>query len=110
MASPSRLTLQLRRIHASLAPVVLLPLVVTVLTGVGYRLARDWGGLSGKAAHWLMVIHQGEWLNPWLGRQGETWYVLLNGLGLLWMLASGAAMAWQRLRPARRPSAPEGGT
>jgi hypothetical protein len=24
--------------------------------------------------------------------------VLLNGLGLLWMLASGAGLAWQRLR------------
>lgn len=102
--------MQLRRIHATLAPLVIVPLLVTVLTGVIYRLARDWGGVKGKAAHWLMVIHQGEWLNPWLGHGAQTWYVLLNGLGLLWMLGTGAAMAWQRLRPARRPSPPAEGT
>jgi hypothetical protein len=88
----------LRRAHSSLAPFVLLPLLLTVLTGMGYRLLRDWGGVGRDRAHILMTLHEGEWLKLWFGPDGETIYVLLNGLGLLWMLGSGAAMAWQRLR------------
>jgi hypothetical protein len=88
----------LRRAHGSLAPFVLLPLLLTVLTGMGYRLLRDWGGMGRDQAHILMTLHEGEWLKRWFGPDGETMYVLLNGLGLLWMLGSGAAMAWQRLR------------
>jgi hypothetical protein len=88
---------RLRRLHAALAPLVLLPLLLTVSTGLGYRLLRDWGGLGRDQAHVLMVLHEGEWLTRWFGANGETVYVLLNGLGLLWMLFSGGAMALQRL-------------
>lgn len=89
---------QLRRAHAALAPVVLLPLLLTVCTGLGYRLLRDWGGLSRDQAHVLMVLHEGEWLRHWFGPNGETLYVLLNGLGLLWMLASGGGLALEKLQ------------
>ena len=92
-SKPPPWPLRLRRWHAALAPVVILPLLVTVGSGLGYRLLRDWAGLNRDQVHLLMVIHEGEWLNPWFGPHGETLYVLLNGLGLLWMLASGAAMA-----------------
>jgi hypothetical protein len=95
------LTARLRRWHAALAPVVLLPLLLTVSTGLGYRLLRDWGGLGRDQAHLLMVLHEGEWLTRWFGSSGETVYVLLNGLGLLWMLVSGGTMAIQRLRRGR---------
>jgi hypothetical protein len=44
------------------------------------------------------VLHEGEWLQSWVGEVGETLYVLLNGLGLLWMLITGGVMAWERLR------------
>jgi hypothetical protein len=33
-----------------------------------------------------------------VGPVGETLYVLLNGLGLLWMLVTGGLMAWERLQ------------
>ncbi len=89
---------RLRQAHAWLAPVVLAPLLLSALTGVGYRLLRDWGGLSRDQTHLLMVLHEGEWLKPWVGPVGETLYVLLNGLGLLWMLVTGGALAWERLR------------
>jgi hypothetical protein len=89
---------QLRRAHAALAPVVLAPLLLTVGSGLGYRLLRDWGGLDRDQAHLLMVLHEGEWLRRWFGPNGETIYVLLNGLGLLWMLISGGAMAVANLR------------
>ena len=97
---------RLRDLHASLAPFVLLPLLLTVSSGVGYRLLRDWGGLDRQASHVLMVLHEGEWLRRWLGPTGETRYVLLNGLGLLWMLATGAALAWRRLRRQLERGAP----
>jgi hypothetical protein len=83
---------QLRKAHAALAPVVLTPLLLTVLSGMGYRLLKDWGGLGRDQVHWLMVLHEGEWLGP----VTEPLYVLLNGLGLLWMLGSGALMLSQR--------------
>ncbi|MFM7313590.1 MAG: peptidase [Cyanobium sp.] len=92
------LAVRLRRLHAALAPVALLPLLLTVCTGMAYRLMRDWAGLGRNQAHILMVLHEGEWLKPLVGAAGETLYVLLNGLGLLWMLITGAAMVWQRLR------------
>jgi hypothetical protein len=83
---------QLRKAHAALAPLVLTPLLLTVLSGMGYRLLKDWGGLGRDQVHWLMVLHEGEWLGP----VAEPLYVLLNGLGLLWMLGSGALMLSQR--------------
>ena len=110
MATPQTLAVRLRRAHAALAPLVLLPLATTVLSGTGYRLLRDWGGLERDQAHWLMVLHEGEWLRQWFGPNGETVYVLVNGLGLLWMLASGAAMAIEQLgRRLRRGRARPGG-
>ena len=78
-----------RRLHAAVAPVVIAPLLITVCSGMSYRLLKDWGGLSRDQVHWLMVLHEGEWLGP----AAEPVVVLLNGLGLLWMLATGATMA-----------------
>jgi hypothetical protein len=91
---------RLRRAHALLAPFVVAPLLVTVTSGVSYRVLRDWGGWSRDRAHLLMVLHEGEWLKTWLGDAAETLYVLLNGLGLLWMLTTGVVMAFQASRRA----------
>lgn len=69
-SSSARSALQrLRNSHAALAPLVLLPLLVTASTGVGYRLLRDWAGLGRDQAHLLMVIHEGEWLKPCWARR-----------------------------------------
>ena len=99
----SSLPVLLRRVHAAAAPVVLAPLLLTVLSGMSYRLLKDWGGLGRDQVHWLMVLHEGEWL----GHLGETLYVLLNGLGLLWMLSSGALLLnqrWLQRRGSNRPA------
>lgn len=82
----------LRRLHSTLAPIVLLPLLATVSTGVAYRLSKDWLHLSRDQVHWLMVVHEGEYL----GKGLEPVYVLLNGLGLLWMLVTGASLVVQK--------------
>ena len=82
-----------RRLHATMAPFVFLPLLITVTTGVAYRLGKSWLGLTRDQVHFLMVIHEGEYL----GKMFEPIYVLLNGLGLLWLLATGGIMAYQNL-------------
>lgn len=81
-----------------MAPLVLAPLLLTAFTGVAYRVLRDWFGWERNQAHGLMTLHEGEWLKPLLGAHGETLYVVLNGLGLLWMAGTGSTLAWQRLR------------
>ncbi len=85
---------RLRSLHKFIAPIVMLPLVVTVFTGVTYRLSKDWFGWTRDQAHWLMVIHEGEYL----GERLKSVYVLLNGLGLLWMLVTGGTMWFQSVR------------
>ena len=85
---------QVRALHRRFAPLVVLPLLVTVTTGVTYRLARDWFGVDKDNVHWLMTVHEGEWLGPTL----EPVVVLLNALGLLWMLVTGAILLIARLR------------
>ncbi|MEC4804530.1 MAG: hypothetical protein SAJ12_12980 [Jaaginema sp. PMC 1079.18] len=81
-----------RRLHSTLAPIVLLPLLITIFTGVIYRLGKSWFGLSRDQVHFLMTIHEGEYLGDFL----EPIYVLLNGLGLLWMIVTGSVMLWQK--------------
>ena len=90
----ARLLVRVRQWHRWMAPLVVLPLLVTVSTGVTYRVAKDWGGLSREQVHWLMTIHEGEWLGPVL----EPVMVLLNAVGLLWMLATGAWLLFQNFR------------
>ena len=89
-----RLLLRVRELHQRIAPFVLLPLFVTVCSGVGYRLARDWFGASREQVHWLMTLHEGEWLGPTL----EPIVVLMNAVGLLWMLITGLALLIERWR------------
>ena len=88
------LLVRVRELHQRIAPLVLLPLFVTVCSGVGYRLARDWFGASREQVHWLMTLHEGEWLGPTL----EPVVVLMNAVGLLWMLITGLALLIERWR------------
>lgn len=76
---------KIREYHSTIAPIVLLPLVITVFTGVIYRLGKSWFGLSKDQVHFLMVIHEGGYLGDFF----KPIYVLFNGLGLLWMLVTG---------------------
>ena len=84
---------QFRKLHRTVAFIVLLPLTVTAFTGISYRLGKSWLGLDRDQVHYLMVIHEGEYL----GQTLEPLYVLLNGLGLLWMLATGCVILWQTI-------------
>ena len=77
-----------RQFHKSLAPWVFLPLFISALTGTLYRISKDLLGYSRDEVHWLMSLHEGEWL----GDNGELIYVILNSLGLIWMLITGLQM------------------
>ena len=88
--------LNLRKLHRAVAPIIMLPLFVTIITGMTYRLGKSWLGLSKDQVHFLMVIHEGEYL----GKQLEPVYVLLNGLGVLFMLVTGVGMLFSTLSKA----------
>lgn len=85
--------LNLRKLHSTLAPIILLPFLITTITGIAYRLGRSWFGLSKDQTHFLMAIHQGDFF----GKQLEPIYVLLNGLGLIFMLVTGIVIYWKSI-------------
>ena len=84
-----------RRWHGRLGPILLIPLLNSAVTGSAYRLGKDWLGLQRDQVHWLMVLHEAEWL----GDHGKTVYVLLEALGVLWLLVTGSVLAWRRFFP-----------
>ena len=77
-----------RQFHKALAPWIFLPLFISAVTGLFYRVSKDVLGFSRDEVHWLMSLHEGEWL----GDYGDLIYVLLNSLGVLWMLITGFQM------------------
>ena len=77
-----------RKVHRLAAPIVFLPLTVSAVTGLLYRLGRNWFGLSGEQTRIFLIIHQGSYLGDFL----KPIYVLLVGLGLIGMLVTGINM------------------
>ena len=77
-----------RQFHKLLAPWVFLPLFISATSGLFYRILKDLFGYTRDEVHWLMALHEGEWL----GDNGELIYVILNSLGLIWMLITGLQM------------------
>ena len=77
-----------RQFHKALAPWIFLPLFLSAITGLLYRISKDLLGFSRDEVHWLMSLHEGEWL----GEYGELIYVLFNSLGVIWMLITGFQM------------------
>jgi uncharacterized iron-regulated membrane protein len=84
--------INLRKFHNKISPIIILPLLLSALSGVAYRIGRSWFGLSDQFGDLMMVIHQGEFL----GKPLVSVYVLLVGLGLIAMIATGIAMWKQR--------------
>ena len=83
-----KILLNSRQFHKALAPWIFLPLFISSITGLLYRISKDLLGFSRDQVHWLMSLHEGEWL----GDKGELIYVILNSLGVLWMLITGFQM------------------
>ncbi|MEH2358385.1 peptidase [Nostoc sp.] len=76
-----------RKYHRILGIIVSLPLILTVLTGMLTTVVRKWSISIGLPASFLLSIHTGEILHL------EGIYPILNGLGLLGLLATGLSMS-----------------
>lgn len=88
--------LRLRQLHKALVPVMLVPLLLTLVTGMGFQMAIVTG--KGSEFSWLLALHRGKFGAINL----EMFYPFLNGLGLLTMLITGFVMWWRSpSRPAR---------
>ncbi|MDX2214975.1 MAG: PepSY domain-containing protein [Oculatellaceae cyanobacterium bins.114] len=82
-----------RKYHRSLALILSLPLLLTVLTGMGYVIFDEWLHM-GKVGHFMIELHTMHLVGL------ETIYPLLTGLGLVGLLVTGAnLLGWFRRRP-----------
>lgn len=81
-----------RKLHRALSPVLFALLAVSAITGVTYRAGKKWFGMSGQTGQAVMEWHAGEWLGPAL----SPFYVLVTGLGLLFLIVTGLFMLRQR--------------
>lgn len=81
----------LRQIHRVVAPIMVLPLVLTLLSGSLYQFVL----MAGQAAdfRWLMNLHTGDFGVVNL----RAVYPFLNALGLLVMIVSGIGL-WLQAR------------
>ena len=51
-----------RKFHQLLAPWIFLPLFISALSGLFYRVLKDLFGYTKDDVLWLMSMHEGEWL------------------------------------------------
>ncbi|MCM1981926.1 PepSY domain-containing protein [Lyngbya confervoides] len=88
--------ISLRQIHRTLAPILLGPILLTLITGTVYQMVDLLGKDSGF--DWLLELHKGN-LGP---IRLEILYPFLNALGLLVLAVTGFSL-WRtgRRRKAR---------
>ena len=77
-----------RKFHRIVAPWLVLPIFVTLCTGVAYRTGVSWFGMDKKTGGRILDIHAG----GWLGDTGSGIYVILVGAGLLALIATGLCL------------------
>jgi uncharacterized iron-regulated membrane protein len=92
----------LRKYHRQIGLVFCLPLFLTAVTGTLANLVDVWGlELFSRSA--LLHLHTGEWLEVGKFRLVK-FYPILNGLGLLAIIATGISMLWGRRRRHHKPT------
>lgn len=79
--------LTFRKYHRFLAPILALPLSLTVLSGMAVTLNDDSPINLGLSSSFLLKIHTGAIFHL------EGIYPLLNGLGLIGLLVTGLSMS-----------------
>lgn len=85
--------LYFRKLHRKIALIFFLPLLLSAITGVFYRVGRTWFGLSDEFGDIMMMFHEGRFL----GKPLVPVYILFTGLGLLTMAITGISM-WLKKR------------
>jgi len=90
MRNTNKRSLNIRTIHRTIAPIMLLPLLLTAITGVIYQIL-DLAD-NEKTTKWLLDWHKGDFgiLNL------EVIYPFLNALGLIVLLFTGLYM-WEQM-------------
>lgn len=91
---------RIRQLHRTLAPIMVLPLLLTLTTGVLFQFAALGG--QGSDFIWLLALHRGQFGTINL----ERVYPFLNALGLLFLILTGIIMWWQTTR--KRPHSSQG--
>jgi len=76
-----------RKYHRTLAIVLCLPLLLTVLTGMATTMSAEWSLNLGVSRSFILKLHTGEIFNL------QGFYPILNGLGLLGLLITGISMS-----------------
>jgi uncharacterized iron-regulated membrane protein len=77
-----------RSLHRKISPILFLPLLLSALSGVAYRIGSSWFGLSNDFGELMMTIHEGRFL----GQALAPFYILLVGLGLIGIVVTGLNM------------------
>jgi uncharacterized BrkB/YihY/UPF0761 family membrane protein len=89
---------RLRNLHRALAPLMILPVLLTLITGSLYQMAELIGQVENF--NWLLDLHKGHFGSLNL----EAIYPFLNALGLLTLAFTGLLMWVKTRRIARRHS------
>ncbi len=87
---------RLRQLHRQIAPIMILPVLLTLITGVVYQIA-DLGG-KGEDFAWLLDWHKGHFGSLNL----EIIYVFLNALGLFTLAITGIWLWYTMRRKSRK--------
>jgi hypothetical protein len=90
-----------RKYHRTLAPIIFLPLGLSILTGMAMTMDEEWSLNLGIPRRFLLGLHTGEIFHL----QGI--YPMLNGLGLLGLLVTGISMTGLFKGKKVRPPNPE---
>jgi hypothetical protein len=86
MISSSNLKRLFRKYHRSLALIVFMPLILTVITGMFATMVTEWQLKLGVSRSLLMEIHTGEIFHL------QAIYPVINGIGILGLLVTGITM------------------
>ena len=81
----------LRTVHRAIGRILFPFLFVTAVTGLTYRIGRNWFGMSKETGEVVRSIHEGSIV----GKAFAPVYVLVVGLALLVMIGAGVSM-WRR--------------
>jgi uncharacterized iron-regulated membrane protein len=67
------------------------PLLISLTTGIAYRVGRSWFGMEKPAGQRILNFHTG----MVLGETTSLLYTAVTGLGLLALALSGAWLLWR---------------
>lgn len=82
--------MKFRPLHRKISIWLALPLLVSAMTGVAYRIGRSWFGMSSHTGGEILSIHSWDWL----GKAGSMAVIWVVGSGLLFLCWSAAQMLW----------------